>query len=66
MKDKKYHNDPYRAVNFKTDENGKLICPEGRKFNYLKSAPVKGNQYGRTQAGLPAVYENEPRSACCV
>ena len=23
MKDKKYHNDPYRAVNFKTDENGK-------------------------------------------
>ena len=49
MKDKKYHNDPYRAVNFKTDENGNLVCPEGRKFNYLRSAPVRGNQYGRTQ-----------------
>lgn len=47
-KDKKYHNDPYRAVNFKIDEDGNMVCPGGKKFNYYKSEHIKGNQYGRT------------------
>ena len=47
--DKDYHSDPYRSVNFKTDDDGDLICPAGRKFHFLKNEHVKGNQYGRTQ-----------------
>ena len=48
-KDSKYHLDPYRSVNFKTDENGNMICPAGKRFFYLKSSHVKGNKYSRTQ-----------------
>ena len=42
--DKKYHNDPYRAVNFPIDENGNPVCTNGKKFYYLiliKSNPIK-------------------------
>ena len=45
----KYHNDPYRAVNFRIDENGDLVCPNNRKFHYVYSRPIKGNKYGRTE-----------------
>ena len=45
--DEKYHSDPFRAVNFKISDDGKLICPAGQKFNFLKTEPIKGNQYGR-------------------
>ena len=48
-KDSKYHLDPYRSVNFKTDENGNMICPAGKRFFYLKSSHVKGNKHSRTQ-----------------
>ena len=47
--DAKYRDDPYRAVNFCIDGEGNPICPEGRKFVYLKTKPVKGNAYGRTE-----------------
>ncbi|BCR36798.1 IS1182 family transposase [Mariniplasma anaerobium] len=30
-----YINSPYRAENFTKDKNGNLICPKGRKMNYL-------------------------------
>ena len=30
--DKKYHENPYRAVNFAKDADGNLLCPNGRKF----------------------------------
>lgn len=46
---KKYHSDPYRSINFKTDQDGNMICPAGRKFLYLKCSHIPGNQYGRTQ-----------------
>ena len=42
-----YHNDPFRAVNFKTNENGDLICPNGRAFHFAYRKPMKGNEYGR-------------------
>ena len=48
-KDSKYHLDPYRSVNFKTNENGNMICPAGKRFFYLKSSHVKGNKHSRTQ-----------------
>ena len=45
--DESYHNDPFRAVNFKKNENGQLVCPNGKVFNFAFRKPVKGNQYGR-------------------
>ena len=59
-KDKKYHNDPYRAVNFKTDEKGNLICPNGKKFIYKYDKHVYKNKYGRTEE----IYECEDCSGC--
>ena len=47
--DKKYHNDPFRAVNFKTNEAGEMICPNGKAFHFAYRKPVKGNQYGRQE-----------------
>ena len=47
--DKKYREDPYRAVNFPINEEGNPICPAGKKFYHLKSVPVKGNKYGRME-----------------
>ena len=31
-KDKKYRDDPYRAVNFRVNEAGRLVCPNGKEF----------------------------------
>lgn len=59
-KDDKYHNDPYRAVNFQMDEDGNLICPNGKKFIFKYSKPVKGNKYGRTEE----IYECENCEGC--
>ncbi len=48
-KSDKYRNNPFRAVNFKRDENGNLICPNSKKFIFLRNAPIKGNKFGRTE-----------------
>ena len=48
-KDSKYQHDPYRAVNFKTDEDGNPVCPNGKKFSFLRNKPICGNRYGRTE-----------------
>ncbi len=47
--DKKYREDPYRAVNFPINDNGCPVCPGGKEFHYLKSIPIKNNHYGRTE-----------------
>lgn len=47
--DKKYHENPYRAVNFKRDGSGNLICPNGRKFHFKSRQHVYKNKYGRTE-----------------
>ena len=60
IKDEKYKNNPYRAVNFTRDEQGKIICPKGRKFNFKCEQHVKGNNYGRTEE----VYECESCENC--
>lgn len=66
-KDEKYRNDPYRAVNFKKDADGNLICPQGRKFTHLYDRPVKGNKYERTEEFYKCEScEGCPhRSECC-
>ena len=59
-KDKKYHENPYHAVNFKSDEQGQLICPNGKVFHYKYSKHVRGNKYGRTEE----IYECENCEGC--
>ena len=59
-KSEKYHTSPYRAVNFKRDEEGKLICPNDRRFIFKHNQHVKGNKYGRTEE----VYECESCEGC--
>ena len=59
-KDKKFKENPYRAVNFDKDNNGNLICPAGRKFQFKYEQHVRGNQYGRTEE----VYECESCEGC--
>ena len=59
-KDTCYHNDPYRSVNFPIDEGGHPVCPGGKRFYYLRTAPVKGNKYGRTEE----YYQCEDCSGC--
>lgn len=58
--DKKYRDDPYRAVNFPINENGCPVCPGGKEFHYLKSRPVKYNHYGRTEE----IWQCEDCSDC--
>ena len=48
-KDSKYRDNPYRACNFAIDHEGYMVCPNGKRFHFLKTAPVKGNQFGRTE-----------------
>ena len=58
--DMKYHNDPFRAVNFKKDNEGNIICPNNKKFIFLRKKPVKGNKYGREEE----VYICEDCTGC--
>ena len=59
-KDKKYHENPFRAVNFKTDADGNLICPNNKKFIFAYRKPIKGNKYGREEE----IYKCEDCSGC--
>ncbi len=59
-KDKKYRDNPYRACNFDIDHEGYMICPNGKRFHFLRSAPVKGNQFGRTEE----YYQCEDCTGC--
>lgn len=58
--DKKYHNDPYRAVNFQRDKFGNIICPNGKKFMFKYNKHVYKNKYGRTEE----IYECESCEDC--
>ena len=59
-KNEKYRNNPFRAVNFKTDPDGNLLCPNNRKFRFAYRTAVKGNLYGRQNE----IYECEDCSGC--
>ena len=59
-KDGKYRLDPFRAVNFRTNEAGDLLCPNGRKMLFAYRKDVKGNRYGRQEE----VYQCEDCSGC--
>ena len=59
-KDRKYHEDPFRAVNFRIDEQGVMRCPNDKAFHFLCRKDVRGNQYGRKEE----LYECEDCSGC--
>ena len=59
-KDRKYASEPFRAVSFRTDEAGNLICPNDRKLTFSYRKAVKGNRYGRQEE----VYTCEDCSDC--
>ena len=46
--DKKFHNDIFRSVNFKKDEHGNLVCPNGKKFIKLDEKEIPNNKDKRT------------------
>ena len=58
--DKEYRDDPFRAVNFKTNDDGNLVCPNGKVFRFAYRQAVKGNMFGRQEE----VYECEDCSNC--
>lgn len=58
--DDKYHSDPFRSVNFKKDNEGHLICPNNKKFYFLKRQPVRYNKFERTEE----IYECEDCTNC--
>lgn len=55
-----YRDNPFRAVNFKRDENGTMICPNNKRFNHIGNRPVRGNKFGRTEE----VYQCEDCTGC--
>ena len=59
-KDQKYHEDPFRAINFRIDEQGVMRCPNDKAFHFLYRKNVRGNQYGRKEE----LYECEDCSGC--
>lgn len=59
-KDKKYHNDPFRAINFKIDNNGEMRCPNNKTFKLKYRKNIKGNLYGRQEE----IYECEDCREC--
>lgn len=59
-KDRKYHEDPFRAVNFRIDEQGVMRYPNDKAFHLLYRRSVRGNQYGRKEE----LYECEDCSGC--
>lgn len=58
--DTKYHEDPFRAVNFSIGEDGLMRCPNGRAFHLQYRQNVRGNAYGRQEE----VYQCEDCSGC--
>ena len=58
--DKKYHEDPFRAVNFQIGKDGIMRCPNGKAFHFQYRKHVYGNQYGRQEE----VYQCEDCSGC--
>lgn len=46
---KKFHEDQFRSINFKIDNEGHPICPNGKKFYKLYEKSIKGNKDKRTE-----------------
>ncbi len=60
IEDSKYHEDPFRAVNFPIGDDGIMRCPNGKAFHLQYRQNVNGNAYGRQEE----VYQCEDCSGC--
>ena len=58
--DKKYQEDPLRAVNFSLGEDGIMRCQNGKAFHLQYRKSIKGNTYGRQEE----VYQCEDCGGC--
>ena len=58
--DKKYREDPFRAVNFKIDQDGNMLCPNNKRMIFSYRKPVQGNKYARQEE----YYTCEDCSGC--
>ncbi len=58
--DQAYHEDPFRAVNFRIREDGLMQCPNGKAFHFQYRKKVKGNAYGRQEE----IYQCEDCTGC--
>ena len=58
--DKKYHNDPFRMINFKIDEEGNPVCPNGKRFFKIGEKVIRGNADKRTEE----IYQCEDCKGC--
>ena len=58
--DEKYRDNPYRAENFRIDDDGNMICPNGKKMVFSYRRNVKYNKYGRQEE----IYTCENCSGC--
>lgn len=58
--DKKYRDNQFRPTNFRRNEKGNLVCPNGKEFHFSYRKAVRGNKYGRQEE----VYECEDCSGC--
>ena len=47
--DKDFHNDPFRSINFKIDNDGNPICPNGKKFFKIRDSVIEGNKDKRVE-----------------
>jgi hypothetical protein len=59
-KDKKFHENPFRAVNFPIGKDGIMRCPNHKAFHLKYRKHVRGNKYGRQEE----VYECKDCSGC--
>ena len=60
LKDAEYRENPFRIENFKVNESGRLVCPNGKEFLFKCNTHIRGNKYGRTQE----LYECEDCTGC--
>lgn len=58
--DKKYHNNPFRIINFKIDDEGNPVCPNGKRFFKIEERVIKGNADKRTEE----IYQCEDCEGC--
>ena len=58
--DKKYHNNPFRAINFPIGDDGIMRCPNGKGFHLQYRKHIKRNAYGRQEE----IYQCEDCSGC--
>lgn len=65
-KNKKYRDDPYRAVNFRVNEEGRLVCPNNKEFFFLTTEPVKetnmGEPWNFTNAKIAVAVLTDPNA----